>query len=207
MGNTEILTRVDGPVKESIFKLFEKRSEELESFRRLVTTIKNWIKRYKPTIMKIQLEDVKETETLVKEKRKLEVKIDQSNKQEDVNRMKEINKKLSDLRDRAKDLSVKSFTSLSPEYLELLQKNSDNPNKKVLAPLTNAQQAKWNEIFTLIPKENQVYIQKSISQLKGIQKEYQDWLEEVNAIKREGELDPFDEDQGKVVVKETKLSQ
>ena len=170
-------------------------------------TIKNWIKRYKPTIMKIQLEDVKETETLVKEKRKLEVKIEQSNKQEDVNRMKEINKKLSDLRDRAKDLSVKSFTSLKPEYLELLQKNSDNPNKKVLAPLTNAQQAKWNEIFALIPKENQVYIQKSISQLKGIQKEYQDWLEEVNAIQREGELDPFDEDQGKVVVKETKLSQ
>ena len=77
--------------------------------------------------------------------------------------MKEINKKLSDLRDRAKDLSVKSFTSLKPEYLELLQKNSDNPNKKVLAPLTNAQQAKWNEIFALIPKENQVYIQKSIS--------------------------------------------
>ena len=76
MGNTEILTRVDGPVKESIYKLFEKRSEELESFRRLVMTIKNWIKRYKPTIMKIQLEDVKETETLVKEKRKLEVKIE-----------------------------------------------------------------------------------------------------------------------------------
>ena len=101
-------------------------------------TIKNWIKRYKPTIMKIQLDDVKEMETLVREKRKLEVKIEESNKQEDINRMKEINKKLSDLRDRAKDLSVKSFTSLNPEYLELLQKNSDNPNKKVLAPLTNA---------------------------------------------------------------------
>ena len=52
--------------------------------------------------------------------------------------MKEINKKLIDLRGKAKDLSVKSFTSLTPEYLELLQKNSDNPNKKVLAPLTNA---------------------------------------------------------------------
>ena len=76
MGNREEMTRVDGPVKESIFKLFEKRSEELESFRRLVMTIKNWIKRYKPTIMKIQLEDVKEMETLVKEKRKLEVKIE-----------------------------------------------------------------------------------------------------------------------------------
>ena len=163
MGNAEVQTRVDGPVKESIFKLFEKRSEELESFRRLVMTIKNWVKRYKPSIMKIQLEDVKETEILVKEKRKLEVKVEENNKQEDIERMKEINKKLSDLRDRAKDLSVKSFTSLSPEYLELLQKNSDNPNKKVLAPLTNAQQAKWNEIFKLIPKENQVYIQKSIS--------------------------------------------
>ena len=138
MGNREEMTRVDGPVKESIFKLFEKRSEELESFRRLVMTIKNWIKRYKPTIMKIQLEDVKEMETLVREKRKLEVKIEESNKQEDINRMEEINKKLTDLRDRAKDLSVKSFTSLTPEYLELLQKNSDNPNKKVLAPLTNA---------------------------------------------------------------------
>ena len=101
-------------------------------------TIKNWIKRYKPTIMKIQLEDVKEMETLVKEKRKLEVKIEQSNEQEDIDRMKEINKKLIDLRGKAKDLSVKSFTSLTPEYLELLQKHSDNPNKKVLAPLTNA---------------------------------------------------------------------
>ena len=38
--------------------------------------------------------------------------------------MKEINKKLIDLRGKAKDLSVKSFTSLTPEYLELLQKNS-----------------------------------------------------------------------------------
>ena len=101
-------------------------------------TIKNWIKRYKPAIMKIQLEDVKEMETLVREKRKLEVKIEESNKQEDIDRMKEINEKLTDLRGRAKDLSVKSFTSLNPEYLELLQKNSDNPNKKVLAPLTNA---------------------------------------------------------------------
>ena len=158
MGNREEMTRVDGPVKESIFKLFEKRSEELESFRRLVMTIKNWVKRYKPTIMKIQLEDVKEMETLVKEKRKLEAKIEQSNKQEDVDRVKEINKMLRNLRERAKDLSVRSFTSLNPEYLELLQKNSDNSTKKVLAPLTSAQQAKWNEILALIPKENQVYI-------------------------------------------------
>ena len=71
MGKRDEQTRVDGPVKAAIFKLFETRAEELESFRRLVQTVKNWVKRYKPAIMKIQLEDMSDMEQLVKEKRKL----------------------------------------------------------------------------------------------------------------------------------------
>lgn len=71
MGKRDEQTRVDGPVKAEIFKLFETRAEELESFRRLVQTVKNWVKRYKSAIMKIQLEDMSDMEELVKEKRKL----------------------------------------------------------------------------------------------------------------------------------------
>jgi len=71
VGKRDEQTRVDGPVKAEIFKLFETRAEELESFRRLVQTVKNWVKRYKSAIMKIQLEDMSDMEELVKEKRKL----------------------------------------------------------------------------------------------------------------------------------------
>ena len=172
------VTRVAGKVKEGIYALFEKRAEELESLKRLVQILKNFIKRYKPAIIKLQLDEIKMMEELVKEKRKLQGEYDRYEKTGALERIKEIDDELVILREQSKDLSVKHFVNLSEDYLTKLQEASDSPNTKIRSVLTPAQIKKWNDIIILIPSSNQVYIQKSLSQLKGIQKDYQDWVEQ-----------------------------
>ena len=70
--------------------------------------------------MKIQLQDVQKMETLVKKKRKLEVAIEGAKNQEDVKALETIKKEMTSLREREKDLSIKHYAKLTPEYLEEL---------------------------------------------------------------------------------------
>ena len=65
------MNRAHRKIKEKIFKMFEERVEELESLKMLVKLLKNFVKRYKQPIVKIQLADIDRTEKLVKEKRRL----------------------------------------------------------------------------------------------------------------------------------------
>ena len=97
--------------------MFEDRVEELESLRRLVTILKNFVKRYKQAIVKLQLNDIQTMESLVKEKRKLQREYEIYEKEEHLQRIKEIEVELTELRGRSKDLNVKHYVCLSEEYL------------------------------------------------------------------------------------------
>jgi len=69
--HSHIESRTTKPVNENILKKFQSRVEEVESLRKIHTQVKNWIKRYKLVIIKLQLEDMQTRDKLVKEKRKL----------------------------------------------------------------------------------------------------------------------------------------
>ena len=81
---------------------------------------------------------------------------------------------------------MKHFVNLSDDYLAELQAASDSPNTKIRPALSPSQVKKWNEIIALIPVPNQVYIQKALRQLKGIQRDYQDWCDEQKKEQEEG---------------------
>ena len=108
-------SRVEAKISEEIFKMFEDRVEELESLKRLVKLLKNFIKRYKQAIINMQLADIDKTEKLVKEKRKLQRDYEKYQKEEHARRIEEITIELTALKDRAIDLNVKHFVNLSDE--------------------------------------------------------------------------------------------
>ena len=143
--------------------MFEDRVEELESLKRLVKLLKNFVKRYKQAIVKMQLADIDRTEKLVKEKRRLQRDYEKYEKEEHGKRLEEISAELVILKGRSIDLNVKHFVNLSDEYLVNLQAASNSPNTKIRPVFSKSQVDKWNVIIGLIPKDNHTYIQKSFS--------------------------------------------
>jgi len=68
---------------------------------------------------------------------------------------------------------VKHFINPNKEYLEKLQQISNAPKTKIMPALGQKSQIqKWTDIFDKIPKHNQIYIYKSLNQLKLVQKDY-----------------------------------
>ena len=90
-------------------------------------------------------------------------------------------------------MNVKHFVNLSEDYLLRLQQVSDSPNTKIRPALSASSIKKWTEIIALIPKDHHVYLQQSFKQLKGIQRDYQDWVDEQ---KKNEEYEAMPEDNG-----------
>ena len=97
---------------------------------------------------------------------------------------------LAQLRDSVMCFSVAQFANASDEFLLKLgekiaeekharETGANQTRKKKVRPptiLTQNMKTNWNQIMSKIPESKQVYVQSSLSQLKGIQRDYQDWV-------------------------------